>query len=501
MSAHAQSPAPAARLPDKLYIGGRALAGEGDRISVINPGDEEVLAEIAGASPAQVEAAIAAARRAYDSGVWSGLSAVQRAESLRRLMAYLASQRDRLIDLAVREAGCPITSGTMAAQVDTPLAQGLGAIDLFLKLPEIEENPLPLAERTPARGGPVQSLRRYVPVGVVAGISAYNFPFYTNLWKVIPALIAGNTLVLRPNPLTPLAALIYGEAAEAAGLPPGVLNVVADAGAAGGVMLSTHADVDMVAFTGSTAVGKQVAVQAAATMKRLQLELGGKSAQIYLPDAVDQAAMAGAIVCFSHAGQGCAIGTRVFVPEAEKARVLAAMAAALEKSTVIGDPADPKTTMGPVISAAQRDRCQRYVDLAVQAGAKVVCGGKRAASPAKGFYFEPTILDTPDNKNPAAQEEIFGPVVSVIGYRDVDHAVEMANDCVYGLSGYVYGKVPSEAVAVATRLRTGTVNVNGGMASAYASSGGWRESGVGRERGVEGLRIYQQIQGLNIRGG
>jgi aldehyde dehydrogenase (NAD+) len=488
------------KLAHTLYIGARAVAGEGERLRVISPGTEEVVADFAGASEAQVDAAIAAARQAFDSGVWSGLPATERATALRRLMAYLSSQRERLVDLAVREAGCPISSGTMAAQVDTPLAHGLGAIDLFLKLPEVEENPVPLAERTPARGGPVQSLRRHVPVGVVAGISAYNFPFYTNLWKVIPALIAGNTLVLRPNPLTPLAALIFGEAAEAAGLPPGVLNVVADPGAMGGVRLSTHRDVDMVAFTGSSPVGKQVAVQAAATMKRLQLELGGKSAQIYLPDAVDQAAMAAAIVCMAHAGQGCALGTRVFVPEAEKAQVLQAMAAVLEKSVVIGDPADPKTTVGPVVSAAQRERCRRYVELAVEAGAKVVFGGKIPAAPARGFFFEPTILDTPDNANPAAQEEIFGPVVSVIGYRDVDHAVAMANDSDYGLSGYVYGKDPRQAVEVACRLRTGTVNVNGGMASAYASSGGWKSSGVARERGVEGLRIYQQIQGLNIQG-
>jgi aldehyde dehydrogenase (NAD+) len=501
MSEPVQSPPSSAALPDRLYIGGRAVAGEGERMRVINPGTEEVLTEIAGASEAQVDAAIAAARRAYDSGVWSGLPAVERAAALRKLMAYLASQRDRLVDLAVREAGCPISSGTMAAQVNTPLQHGLDAIELFLKLPEIEENPIPLHERTPMRGGPVQSIRRFAPVGVVAGISAYNFPFYTNLWKVIPALIAGNTMVLRPNPLTPLAALIFGEAAEAAGLPPGVLNVIADAGAMGGVQLSTHEDVDMVAFTGSSPVGKQVAVQAAATMKRLQLELGGKSAQIYLPDAIDQARMAAAIVCFAHAGQGCALGTRIFVPEDQKAEVLKGMAAILEGSAVIGDPADPKTTVGPVISAAQRERCRRYVEMAVEAGARVVSGGKAPASPSRGFFFEPTILDTPDNKNPAAQEEIFGPVVSVIGYRDIDHVVDMANDSAYGLSGYVYGKDPRQAVQVATRLRTGTVNVNGGMASAYASSGGWKSSGVARERGIEGLRIYQQIQGLNIQGG
>jgi aldehyde dehydrogenase (NAD+) len=168
---------------------------------------------------------------------------------------------------------------------------------------------------------------------------------------------------------------------------------------------------------------------------------------------------------------------------------------------VIGDPSDSKTTMGPVISAAQRDRCERYVAMAVEAGAKVVTGGKRPSHLSKGFFFEPTVLDTPDNKNPAAQEEIFGPVVSVIGYRDLDHAVEMANDSVYGLSGWIFGKDTKQAISVASRIRTGTVNINGGMASAYASSGGWGQSGVNRERGVEGLRVYQNIQAMTIQGG
>jgi aldehyde dehydrogenase (NAD+) len=495
---HARATTPAADLP-RLYIGGEAVAGEGEIMAVINPGTEEVVAEFAGASAAQVQAAIAAARRAYDSDVWSGLPGAARAEVLRRLMGYLTSQRERLINLAVREAGCPISSGTMAAQVHAPLQHGLEVIDLFLKLPEFEENPLSFSERTPPRGGVLQSLRRYLPVGVVAAISAYNFPFYTNLWKVLPALIAGNCVILRPNPLTPLAALIFGEAANAAGLPAGVLNVVADARIASGVMLSTDPRVDMVAFTGSSAVGKQVVSQASSTMKRLQLELGGKSAQIYLPDSLPAARMAAAQVCFAHAGQGCALGTRIFVPEADKAQAIDSMVATFAQVR-IGDPADPATTVGPVISAAQRARCQHYVDLAVAAGAKLVCGGKPPPLPAKGFYFEPTILDTPDNQNPAAQEEIFGPVVSVIGYRDLDHAVGMANDSVYGLSGYVHGKDLKQAIAVAARLRTGTVNVNGGLLSAHASSGGWRASGIGRERGVEGLRVYQQIQGMNISG-
>jgi aldehyde dehydrogenase (NAD+) len=496
----AAAEATAARSAPRLFIGGESVAGEGESFAVVNPGTEETVAEVAGASAGQVEQAIKAARRAYDTGSWSGLPAAQRGEALRRLMAYLASRREWLIDLSAREAGCPVGSMVMFAQVHAPLQNGLDVIDLFQKLPEFEENPLPFAERTTARGGVLQSLRRHMPVGVVAAISAYNYPFYTNLWKVLPALMAGNTVILRPSPLTPLAALIFGEAAQAAGLPAGVLNVVAEAGAEGAVTLSTHRDVDMVAFTGSTSVGKQVMVQASATMKRLQLELGGKSAQIYLPDGLAGVGGAAAQVCFAHAGQGCALGTRIFVPEAEKAAAMQAMAAAFAQ-VVIGDPSDPRTTLGPVISAAQRERCARYVALAVEAGARVVCGGRAPPAPARGFYFEPTILDTPDNANPAAQEEIFGPVVSVIGYRDIDHAVKMANDSVYGLSGYVYGKDVKQAVAVASRLRTGTVNVNGGAFSAYASSGGWGSSGVGRERGVEGLRVYQQIQGMNIQAG
>jgi aldehyde dehydrogenase (NAD+) len=484
----------------RLFIGGERVLGEGPTFPVVNPGTEAILAQVPAATAAQVEAAIEAARTAFDSGRWSGLPTAERVEALKRLLAYLASQRDRLVDLSVREAGCPLNSPVMFVQVNAPLQQGLHVLDLFQKLPEFEENPLPFAERVNARGAAVQSLRRYLPVGVVAAISAYNFPFYTNLWKVIPALVTGNTVILRPSPLTPLAALIFGEAAQAAGLPPGVLNVVADGGHEGGVLLSTHPHVDMVAFTGSTVVGKQVMAQAAPTMKRLQLELGGKSAQIYLPDSVATARGAAAQVCLAHAGQGCVLGTRIFVPEAEKAAALEAMAATLA-NVAIGDPSDPKTVMGPVISAAQQARCQRYVDLAVEAGARVVCGGRAPPSLAKGFYFEPTILDTPDNANPAAQDEIFGPVVSVIGYRDVDHAVEMANDSVYGLSGYVYGKDTKQAVAVASRLRTGTVNVNGGVMTAYASSGGWGSSGVGRERGVEGLRVYQEVQVMNIQAG
>jgi aldehyde dehydrogenase (NAD+) len=385
----------------------------------------------------------------------------------------------------------------MHAQVRTPLRQAQELIELLGSLPAFEENPLPLSERVSPQGLNIQSLRRYTPVGVVAGIAAYNFPFYTALWKVMPALLAGNTIVLRPSPLTPLSAMIFAEAAQEAGLPPGVLNIVMEPGLEGGRLLTTDPRVDMVAFTGSSHVGAQVMSQAAATMKRLQLELGGKSAQIFLPDAVERAGSAGTIVCISHAGQGCALGTRVFVPNERKDAVLENMAAAMARIRV--GPADQaETQMGPVISAAQVVRCEHYVRLATENGAKVVTGGKRPKHLERGYFFEPTLLDAPDNGNPAAQDEIFGPVVTVIGYRDLDHAVAMANDSRFGLSGYVHGQDRQAALQVALRIRSGTVNINGALSSTYASFGGQRMSGVGRERGIEGLRIYQQLSCLNI---
>jgi aldehyde dehydrogenase (NAD+) len=473
--------------------------GEGRSFNVDNPSDESVVATVRGASMAQISHAIVAARRAFDDGRWSGLTVQERAQWLRRLGEALAKRTDQLTELAVAEAGCPRSSGTMRAQVVTPLRQIGDIIDLFLKLPEFEENPLPLHERFNLTGPVVQSLRRYTPIGVVAGFGASNVPFYTAMWKVIPALIAGNTVILRPNQLTPLSALVFGEAADEVGLPPGVLNVVIEGGLEGGQLLSTDPGVDMVAFTGSSPVGAHIMAQAAASMKRVQLELGGKSAAIYLPDAVDKATIGAITVCVAHAGQGCALGTRILVPAPSKPQVLAAMAAAVAKIRQ-GHASDPDTQMGPVVSAAQRARCEHFVAAAVEHGGKIVAGGGRPPHLDKGFYFQPTILDVPDNSNPAAQEEIFGPVVCVIGYRDLDHAVAMANDCKFGLSGYVYGQDRPVLLKVALGMRTGTVQVNVPIASAYASSGGQRMSGIGRERGIEGLRLYQHVSNLNMGG-
>jgi aldehyde dehydrogenase (NAD+) len=479
------------------FIDGKFVEGEGAELVVDNPSDESVVATLKGLSSAQTQAAIRSARVAFDSGTWSNMTARDRAVVLRRFVAALESREARISDLVILEGGCPRASGTMKAMVSMPLRQAQEIIELYLSLPEFEENPLPITERVNMMGQTIQSLRHYVPVGVVTGIAANNAPFYTALWKVMPALITGNTIVLRPNPLTPLSATLLGEAAIEAGLPPGVLNIVIEAGLQGAQLLTTDPAIDMVAFTGSSTVGAQVMAQAAPTMKRIQLELGGKSAQIFLPDAVDRAVMHAMIVCTANAGQGCALGTRLFVPEDRKAEIMAKAAEVLSKLR-IGPADDPQTQTGPVVSAAQRARCEHYVKSAVESGARLVVGGKRPTHLGKGYYFEPTLLDVPDNQNPAAQDEIFGPVVCFIGYRDLDHAVEMANDSRYGLSGYVHGVDKALSLKVGLRIRSGTVNVNGSIASAYASSGGHRLSGIARERGVEGLRIYQQITCLNI---
>jgi aldehyde dehydrogenase (NAD+) len=479
------------------FIDGKFVDGEGAEFVVESPSDESVVATLKGLSIAQVQAAIRSARAAFDRGPWSGMSVQDRVAVLRRFVAALAARAARASDLVVLESGCPRASGTMKAMVDMPLRHAREVMDLFLTLPEYEENPLPLTERVNMLGQNIQSLRHHVPLGVVTGIAANNAPFYTALWKVMPALLTGNTIILRPNPLTPLSATLFGEAAIEAELPAGVLNVVIEAGLEGAHLLTTDPAIDMVAFTGSSSVGAQVMAQAAPTMKRIQLELGGKSAQIFLPDAADRAAMQAMIVCVAHAGQGCALGTRLFVPQDKKAEVLAKAAELLGKLR-IGPADDPQTQTGPVISAAQRARCEHYVETAVKHGAKLVVGGKRPANLVKGYYFEPTLLDVPDNRNPAAQDEIFGPVVCVIGYRDLDHAVEMANDSRYGLSGYVHGVDKVQSLKVGMRIRSGTVNINGALASAFASSGGHRMSGMGRERGIEGIRIYQQITCLNI---
>jgi acyl-CoA reductase-like NAD-dependent aldehyde dehydrogenase len=317
------------------------------------------------------------------------------------------------------------------------------------------------------------------------------------LQKMIPALLTGNSVILRPSPLTPWSSLLLGSAAEAAGIPKGVVSVVIEAGNEGAELLTTDPRVDMVSFTGSTQVGRMILAQGAATIKHVALELGGKSAQIYLADAIEKVGMGAMMVCAMTSGQACVAATRMVVPQESKEQVIA-MVVGTYGMLSVGDPTDPATTMGPVINDAARARCERIVEEATKAGAKVAFGGARPSGFAKGYYYEPTVLDVPDNSNPAAQQEIFGPVISIIGYRDLDEAVAIANDSPYGLSAQVYGADVAAATAVARRIRSGAVNVNTSVFSAYAPSGGYKQSGLGRERGPEGIRSFQEIKHLAI---
>ncbi len=477
----------------RSFVAGRWVDGD-DVVTVENPADESVVAELAATPLAEVERAIGEARRSFDEGVWAGRSARERAEVLLAVVDHLGSLHEQMVASMVAEAGQPVVFAEMA-QFAAGMAFARNTIELFLSLPEEESNPVPVDELT--RGRVALSVRRHEPVGVVAAITPYNGAVIMAFQKLIPALMAGNSVILRPSPLTPLSSLAFGAAAEAAGLPAGVLSVVVEAGAAGAELLTTDSAVDMVSFTGSTAVGRRILAQAAPTVKRVALELGGKSAQIYLPDAVHRVAQGAAQVIAMTAGQACVAATRMLVPHEHKDEVLEAVTAAYAAMKV-GPPSDPAAVIGPLITAAQRERCERFVALAEERGGKVVFGGARPPDLPRGYYFQPTVLDLPDNANPAAQEEIFGPVLAVIGYEDVDDAVRIANDSIYGLSGQVYGADPAAATAVARRIRSGAVNVNTSMFSAYAPSGGYKQSGLGRERGVEGIRAFQEVKHLCI---
>jgi acyl-CoA reductase-like NAD-dependent aldehyde dehydrogenase len=478
----------------RSYVAGDWSAGE-HGFEVENPADETIVAEVGSASPAMFERAIVAARESFDGGVWAERAASDRAGVLHTFLDFLETQRASIVATCVAEAGQPTWFAEMA-QFAAAISFSRNAIDLYLSMPREEPNPVPVDELT--RGRVALSVRRYEPMGVVTAITPYNAAFLMAFQKIIPALMAGNSVVLRPSPLTPLSSLFLAMAADAAQLPLGVLSVLVEDGSAGAQLMSSHPAVDMVSFTGSTAVGRAILAQAAPTVKHVALELGGKSAQIYLPDAVDRVAAGAGAVVAGTCGQACVAATRMLVPRERKDDVLAAVSAAYG-ALVVGPPTAPGTMIGPLISAAQRTRCEQIVAAAEEAGGKVVTGGRRPAGLERGYYFEPTVLDVADNANPAAQQEIFGPVLSVIGYDDVDDAVRIANDSVYGLSAQVYGADVAAATAVARRIRSGAVNVNsGGMFSAYAPSGGYKQSGLGRERGTDGIRAFQELKHLVI---
>lgn len=477
----------------RSYVAGAWVDGERG-FPVEDPAVGTTLCEAGETSIAHVEQAIVGARRAFDDGPWPTLPGAERARAVASLLDHLETRRDELIATMMAEAG-QLRLYAEYAQFAIGMEHARAAIDLYLSMRHEDFNPVPVDELV--RGRVAVSVRRHEPVGVVTAITPFNGALIMALQKLIPALLAGNAVILRPSPLTPISSLVFGDAADAAGLPRGVVSVVIEEGSAGAELLTTHPGVDMVSFTGSTTVGRQIAGQAAATTKRIALELGGKSAQIYLPDAIEKSAAGATQVVAVTAGQACVAATRMLVPQDRKAEVLELVASALGQLKV-GHPDDPSVLVGPLIDAAARERCKRYVHLAEEAGAKVILGGQPPAGLEHGYYFEPTVLDLPDNDNPAARDEIFGPVLGIIGYDGLDDAVRLANDSPYGLAAQVYGADTATATAVARRVRAGTVNVNTSVFSAYAPGGGYKQSGLGRERGTEGIRSFQEVKHMAI---
>ncbi len=480
-------------IEERMLIDGQLVKASSGRLyDNINPATEEVIGQVADASPGDMDRAIAAARRAFDETSWSTDLAFRK-KCLEQLQTALAAERETLRPQIIAEVGAPLAL-TYAVQQDTCINDM--SWDIGVAADFEWERDLPVSDFFG-----IKSRKKVVhePVGVVAAITPWNFPFMLNVSKIVPALMAGNTVVLKPAPDTPWSATFIGKlAAEKTDLPPGVLNIVtAQHPAEVGDVLTGDPRVDMVSFTGSTAVGKHIARRGADTVKRIFLELGGKSASIVLDDADLGAALAGAVmgVC-THAGQGCAIPTRLLLPRSRYAECLEILADSMRK-TKYGDPTNIENLMGPLVNARQRERVLGYIEKGKAEGARLLVGGGRPKHLEKGYFVEPTLFADVDPHATIAQEEIFGPVLAVIPFEDDDDAVRIANDSRYGLSGAVSSGSLDRAMAVARRIRTGTMSVNGGMwFGADTPFGGYKESGIGREHGLEGFREYLQTKAI-----
>jgi acyl-CoA reductase-like NAD-dependent aldehyde dehydrogenase len=447
-----------------------------------NPANGELLGEAPDGTVADAEAAVAAARRAFDTTDWS-TNVELRIRCLDQLHRALVAHRDELAKLTTAEVGATqmLCAGP---QLDSPIEIVRYYADLLRDYPLSED-----LGNIESRGAQHHRWVEKEAAGVVAAIIAYNYPNQLALAKLAPALAAGCTVVLKGAPDTPLVTLALGELiAECTDIPPGVVNVITSSDPNVGAVLTTSPDVDVVTFTGSTATGRTIMAAASHTLKRVFLELGGKSAMVVLDDAdFNNCAMMAAFMITSHAGQGCAITTRLLVPREHQDEIVEAVKSFLGMVRH-GDPADESTYMGPLISERQRDKVHAMVQRAVAAGATLVTGGEKADGP--GYFYAPTLLTDVDPDSEIAQDEIFGPVLVVIGYTDDDDAVRIANNSVYGLSGAVFGD-EDRAIALARRIRTGTFSINGGSYfSPDAPFGGYKQSGVGREMGTAGLEEF-----------
>ncbi|MEV0383051.1 aldehyde dehydrogenase family protein [Nonomuraea sp. NPDC050643] len=465
----------------QLYIGGSWTASASDEpIEVVNPATEEIIDRVPAGSPDDVEAAAEAARKAFPS--WSQTAAAERGKALGAAAELLKQRSDDIAKTIATDMGAPLG---FALKVQTLMPATVLA------------SYAALAESHPRESRVGNSLVVKEPIGVVAAITPWNYPLHQIICKVGPALAAGCTVVLKPSEVAPLAAYALAEIFDEVGLPAGVFNLVSGRGPVVGEAMAAHPEVDMVSFTGSTAAGRRVASLAAESVKRVALELGGKSANIILPDAdLELAVKVGVANCFVNAGQTCSAWTRMIVQRDQYDEAVR-LAVETARGYQVGDPFDGSTKIGPLVSATQRDRVIRYINRGQEEGARLVAGGTDRPH-ARGYYVEPTVFAGVEPGMTIEQEEIFGPVLSLIPYTSEDQAVQIANDTRYGLAGAVWSGTEEHAVAVARRLRTGQVSINGGRFNPLAPFGGYKQSGVGRELGEHGLEEYLEVKSLQL---
>jgi len=472
------------KIYDKLFIGGRWVEPLGkDSIDVENPATKVLISRIPAAIAADVDVAVASARAAFPA--WAATDATVRAQALDRIQAALKERAAEIGNVISSELGMPVDQATRI-QAGSPRFTFAACAKMLPSFAWEERVGHSLVVRE--------------PVGVVACITPWNYPLHQIAAKVAPALAAGCTVVLKPSELVPMNAFLLAEIIEAAGLPAGVFNLVTGYGSIVGEALASHADVDMVSFTGSTRAGMRVAELASASVKRVALELGGKSAAIVLEDADLEAAVRATIAsCFMNSGQRCNAHTRLLVHESQYAEV-AKLAAQEAAAYTIGDPLDKSTKLGPVVSRAQRERVCDYITQGLAEGGELLAGGAEAPDGlSKGYFVKPTVIGKVRPDATIAQQEIFGPVLSIITYRDVDEAVEIANGTPFGLAGAVWSGDDKTALKVAKRLRTGQVDLNGGEFNMLAPFGGYKQSGYGRELGRFGIEEFLEYKAIQLR--
>lgn len=472
---------------DKLYIDGAWVPSTGSgTIDVINASTEQVMGHIPEGTPEDVDKAVAAAKTAFET--WGQTAPAERQKVLQALAEELGARNQEIAETITGEVGMPMFLSQMI-QAGLPQAVAGTYVQLLDEFQWEEEIG--------------NSLVIHEPVGVVGAITPWNYPLHQIIAKVAPALAAGCTVVLKPSEVAPLNAFILAEIMDGLGLPPGVFNLVSGVGPVVGEAIAAHHDIDMVSFTGSTRAGKRVAELGAQTVKRVALELGGKSANILLDDLegeeLDKAARAGVGSAYLNSGQTCTAFTRMLVPASKHDEIVDILRDEAESVYSIGDPAVGEARLGPLISDVQRDRVRSYIQKGIDEGATLVTGGaEQPEDLPTGYFVKPTIFAGVSNDMTIAQEEIFGPVLSVIPYEDEEDAVAIANDSLYGLSGGVWGADAEHAKAVARKIRTGQLEVNGGGFNPLAPFGGYKQSGNGRELGKYGLEEFLVVKSLQL---